>query len=75
MYFITTDTRKVMKHGYIGHVACRPTLISDAIRRELKLRMKPAFTYYYCGERDERLSKMFGYKIPDKKANKNMSAG
>ena len=74
MYFITTNLQKAMMLGYIGEITCRPTLISDAIRRDLKLRMKPAFTYYYCGDRDERLSKMFGYEITDDEVYNNVPA-
>jgi len=73
MYFITTSLKKALILGYIGEVKCSPTLLSDSIRRAMKKRMRPSFTYYYCGDRDERLSKKFGYFWPDKKRIKTAS--
>lgn len=73
MYFITTNLQKALILGYIGEVKCRPALLSDSIRRAMKKRMIPSFTYYYCGDKDERLSKMFGYFGPDKKGIRTAS--
>lgn len=55
-------TEAMLYNKYIGEAPVRPKPIVNAVRVALGYRPLRAGLIFYYGERDEKLSKLFGYE-------------
>lgn len=61
MFYATRDVTAALMNGYIGEIPIYPTPIAKAIHYMSTGKYMCDLLIFYYGERDQRLSTLFGY--------------
>ena len=64
MFYATRDATTALMNGYIGEIPIHPTPIANAVYYMFTGRYICDLLIFYYGERDKRLSNLFGYNWP-----------